>query len=84
MDEGRDRLLRSAAFAHLDRVVTAHGDVLPWAVLREGFPFENQVVPLISQQGIFKPAAMELPLSITYGLHRKKQMPFFRRLKREI
>jgi len=31
MDEDRDRLLRSAAFAHLDKVVTTHGDVLPEA-----------------------------------------------------
>lgn len=65
MDEEWDRLIRSAAFAHLDRLVTAHGDVLPWAVLREGFLSDERVVPLISQQGIFKPAVMEVPLSIT-------------------
>jgi len=65
MDAERDRLLRTAAFAHLDQLVTTHGDELPWRVLREGFLFEDRVVPLISQQGIFKPAVMEAPLSIT-------------------
>lgn len=64
MDEEQDRIIRSVAFAHLDRLVMTHGDVLPWAVLREGFRLADSVVPLISQQGIFKPAVMEAPLSI--------------------
>jgi putative restriction endonuclease len=65
MDTERDRLLRGAAFAQLERLLMTHGDELPWRVLREGFVFEDRVVPLIAQQGIFKPAAMEVPLSIT-------------------
>lgn len=36
------------------------------AVIEEGVPFEGQRIPLISQQGIFKPRILpELPLSIT-------------------
>lgn len=65
MNAERDRLIRIAAFAHLDQLTTTHGDVLPWATLREGFLYDGQVVRLIAQQGIFKPAVMELPLSIT-------------------
>lgn len=41
-----------------------HGDVLPWQTRIDGFEWEGRRVPLLSQQGIFKPAVMELPLSI--------------------
>lgn len=42
----------------------AHGDVLPWKLLSQGFVLDGIRVPLVSQQGIFKPAVMGLPLSI--------------------
>jgi putative restriction endonuclease len=41
-----------------------HGEVLPWAMLAEGFIFEGDRVPLLGPQGIFKPRLCELPLSI--------------------
>lgn len=41
-----------------------HGEVLPWALLHEGFRFRGERVPLLSQQGIFKPRVCELPISI--------------------
>lgn len=53
-----------AAFAWLEGQVALHGDVLPWSLLLEGFQFEGRRVPLLSQQGIFKPAVMDVPLSI--------------------
>lgn len=59
-----DVRIRHSAFDWLARQVEAHGDVLPWALLLQGFAFEGTRVPLVSQQGIFKPALMELPLSI--------------------
>jgi hypothetical protein len=65
VDEERDRLIRLAAFDHLSRLVAAHGDVLPRGVLQAGFPFEGRTVRLIGPQGIFTPAGMEAPLSIT-------------------
>ncbi len=62
----RDRRVRLAAFTFLERMVQLHGDVLPIDVLRQGFVFEGQRVPLMGPQGIFKPAVLpELPLSIT-------------------
>jgi putative restriction endonuclease len=62
----RDRRVRLAAFTFLERVVQLHGDVLPIDVLRRGFAFDGQRVPLMGPQGIFKPAVLpELPLSIT-------------------
>ena len=43
-----------------------HGDVLPRAILAQGFYYENERVPLIGPQGIFKPKVLpEIPLSIT-------------------
>ena len=61
-----DRRARIAAFTWLDRQVSIHGDVLPRSVLAHGFEFENQRVPLVAPQGIFKPKLLpQMPLSIT-------------------
>ena len=63
--ELRDRQVRLGAFEFLDEQTAVHGEVLPWALLLKGFTFEGQRVPLLSQQGIFKPAVLpEIPLSI--------------------
>ncbi|MBZ0114472.1 MAG: HNH endonuclease [Thermoanaerobaculia bacterium] len=59
-----DQQVRLAAFAWLDQQVARHGDVLPWSVLHQGFTYEGVRVPLVSQQGIFKPKVCTLPLSI--------------------
>lgn len=64
----RDHALRLAAFEWLARQVDLHGGVLPWAILLNGFRHRGARVPLLSQQGIFKPKAMELPLSIRTSL----------------
>jgi putative restriction endonuclease len=63
--DDRDRLVRLAAFTFLRDQVNRHGDVLPTGSLRAGFLFQDQRVPLQGPQGIFKPAVMSLPLSIT-------------------
>lgn len=59
-----DFAVRRAAFDWLAEQVQLHGDVLDWLVLLRGFEVEGRRVPLLSQQGIFKPALCELPLSI--------------------
>jgi putative restriction endonuclease len=59
-----DAKARHAAFDWLAVQVDAHGDVLPWKLLARGFVLDGVRVPLVSQQGIFKPAVMELPLFI--------------------
>jgi putative restriction endonuclease len=65
-DEGRDAAVRAHAFAFLTEKTAILGEVLPWSVLSAGFVFEGKRVPLISQQGIFKPAVLpEMPLTIT-------------------
>jgi putative restriction endonuclease len=61
----QDHLIRMAAFTHLRDLVLRHGDALPSRPLREGFQFQDQRVPLQGPQGIFKPAVMDVPLSIT-------------------
>jgi putative restriction endonuclease len=65
MDAKGDLRVRLAAFAWLAEQVEVHGDVLPRSLLADGFVFEDQRVPLLGPQGIFKPRVCELPLSIT-------------------
>lgn len=58
--------IRAAAFAWLADQVARHGDVLPRKLLEQGFQFENQRVPLLGPQGIFKPQVLsDGPISIT-------------------
>lgn len=59
-----DRDIRLAAFDWLARQAELHGDLLPWALLLWGFEHRGERIPLVSQQGIFKPRALELPISI--------------------
>jgi putative restriction endonuclease len=61
-----DRRVRLAAFNWLTDQVRIQGDVLSRSLLAEGFEFENQRVPLVGPQGIFKPKLLpQMPLSIT-------------------
>jgi hypothetical protein len=63
--ELRDRQVRTSAFQFLAEQTALHGDVLLWSVLSEQFEFEDQRVPLIGPQGIFKPAVLPvMPISI--------------------
>lgn len=59
-----DASIRRAAFSWLAERVAEHDDVLPWSILQRGFEIGGIRVPLVSPQGIFKPQACELPLSI--------------------
>jgi len=63
-DRSRDARIRAAAFEWLAGQVADLGDVLPWKVLLEGFEIDGHRVPLLSQQGIFKPAVLDVPLSL--------------------
>lgn len=63
--ESRDNRVRLKAFEFLERATSLHGEVLPWSLLLQGFEFEGTRVPLVSMQGIFKPAVLvEVPLTI--------------------
>ncbi len=60
---GPQDLIRAVAFDYVDQL-SDHGEVpIAWADL-SNFSFEGRRVPLVSQQGIFKPAALDLPISI--------------------
>ena len=61
----RDGLIRVAAFQFLETQVMIHGDVLPWQVLTNGFTYQGTRVPLLGASGIWKPAVLDLPISIT-------------------
>src|SRR3982750_2106705 len=65
MPDARDYAVRLAAFTFLERLRQAHGDTLPYAQLLAGFEFGGRRVPLLAPQGIFKPAVLTHPLSIT-------------------
>lgn len=56
--------LRAAAFLWLDDQVARHGDVLPGALLKQGFDFQGHRVPLAVQQGIHKPKFVEAALTL--------------------
>ena len=64
-DRDHDQKVRAAAFEWLGRQVSIHGDVFPRATLVQGFEFDRRRVPFLGPQGIFKPALMQAPLSIT-------------------
>jgi putative restriction endonuclease len=64
VEQDTDAQVRNAAFAFLKEHHARLGDVLPWGLLHEGFRFRGARVPLLSQQGIFKPAACDYPISI--------------------
>lgn len=57
--------IRAAAFSWLHEQVQRYGDVLPYNTLAQGFQYQQQRVPLLGPQGIFKPRVLQLPLSIT-------------------
>ena len=66
IDQQIDQRVRMAAFQWLRAQADLHGDVLPRAVLAEGFDFDGVRVPLLGPQGIFKPRVLSgAPLSIT-------------------
>ena len=60
-----DEQVRIAAFSWLKKQTSIHGDILTRTLLEKGFIFEDERIPLISPQGIFKPKYLDLPLSIT-------------------
>lgn len=60
-----DLRLRAVAFEWLSAQVLIHGDVLPRKLLAGGLVLDGRRVRLLGPQGIFKPAVMEVPLSIT-------------------
>ncbi len=59
-----DSAVRAQAFAFLAEQTRIHRSGIPWSVLLDGFTFDGRRVPLVSQQGIFKPAVCQLPLSM--------------------
>jgi putative restriction endonuclease len=60
-----DIAIRREAFQWLESQVGIYGDILPWSILKQGFIFQGKQIRLLDPQGIFKPQAMELPISIT-------------------
>ena len=60
-----DKQIRLKAFEWLSEKNNLYDDILPREILETGFIFQNQQIPLVSPQGIFKPKILDIPLSIT-------------------
>jgi putative restriction endonuclease len=60
-----DGAIRAAAFRWLEEQVDLNGPVLHRELIARGFPYQGSMVRLVGPQGIFKPASMRLPISIT-------------------
>ena len=60
-----DEQIRLAAFDWLSEQTQTHDQVLSIELLRKGFVFNDERIPLVSPQGIFQPKVMKFPLSIT-------------------
>ena len=63
-DLGHEQRVRSAAFVWLTSQTSDGDGTLPWNLIRDGFDYAGNRVPLVSVQGIFKPRILEFPLSI--------------------
>lgn len=74
-DRNNDANLRQATFNWLKQEASLHEDVLPRNSLANGFDCSGQRISLVGPQGLFKPAIVQAPLSITtspkgpYGDH---------------
>ena len=64
-NRNHDERVRGAAFEWLAEQISILGDVLPRTLLAEGFLLGENRVRFVGPQGIFKPAVMQIPLSIT-------------------
>ena len=72
-----DSQVRVRAFEFLAVQRQTHPNAIPWRILLEGFEYEGRRVPLVSQQGIFRPALCRLPLSIrTAPLVEGRERPY--------
>jgi len=61
-----DHALRVAAIEHVRALAARYRELVPIAVLREGFPFDGGRVPLATfQSGIFRPAALTGPAALS-------------------
>jgi putative restriction endonuclease len=60
-----DDQIRLAAFEWLNEQTLIHGDALPRRLLEQGFIYQGQRITLMGPKGIWKPQAMELPISLT-------------------
>lgn len=60
-----DTKVRLRAFRWLEEVSPAHEDILPRAVLQQGFQLEGRDISLVAPNGIFTPKGCTYPLSIT-------------------
>lgn len=75
VDDGIEQQIRSAAFAHLDRLLAANPDGSLRSRDINTFEFEGRQTPLVVQTGIWKPAGLDAALTIRTTFTRPDQAP---------
>lgn len=60
-----DELIRTATFQWLEKQYALFGGIFTRKLLEQGFYFHGNRITLVGPAGIWKPAVLELPLSIT-------------------
>lgn len=75
MEDSHSASIRQQIFEWLQQMSIEYDDVLPYHVIKSGFVYKGNSVPLMGPQGIFKPMAIKYyPISIT----NKPDMNFIR------
>jgi len=66
MEDSKSDAIRTQIFEWLQQKVIEYDDVLPYTVIKSGFVYKGDTVPLMGLQGIFKPKVIQYyPISIT-------------------
>lgn len=77
VDDGIEQQIRSAAFAHLDRLLAANPDGSLRSRDINTFEFEDRQTPLVVQTGIWKPAGLDAALTIRTNGASTPSTPFY-------
>ena len=60
-----DAQVHAMAFDFLKKQAAIYGDVIARTILERSFEFQGHNISLIGPQGIFRPAILPIPISIT-------------------
>ena len=79
-----DRLLRAVVFGWLERLTSRFGDEIPWSELKRGMDVDGRSVQVLGPQGIFTPAGLRIPLSITTAPVKRGQARPYRTMSKRM
>ena len=59
-----DAQIRVSLFDQLSKLSDRYGDILSWSALTSEIMYQGELIRLLGPKGIWKPASLELPISI--------------------